>query len=114
MVQFSATSCHSQASPDLQDKVESFWKIAKAEVGEVQASLRTKDREAEEAEDRHQIEIKVSALFPPLLASSTAALHDWIFRLTSYLETRPEQKVGEGQQRHSAGTVFHFEQSSKF
>ncbi len=44
-----------------QDKLESFWKIARAEVGELQAGLRNKDREAEEAEDRHQIEIKVGA-----------------------------------------------------
>jgi hypothetical protein len=45
----------------VQDKLESFWNIAKGEVGELQASLRNKDREAEEAEDRHQIEIKVDA-----------------------------------------------------
>lgn len=48
----------------LQDILESFWKIAQGEVGELQASLRNKDREAEEAEDRHQIEIKVWAASP--------------------------------------------------
>jgi hypothetical protein len=60
-----------------QDKLESFWKIARAEVGEAQASLRNKDRDAEEAEDRHQIEIKVGLAATPahlVLASSCCAL----------------------------------------
>ena len=46
----------------MQDKVHSFWDITKAQVNELQAELRNKDRAAEEAEDKHQIEIKVQAV----------------------------------------------------
>ena len=41
------------------DKIDSFWEITKAELEECKASLRVKDREAEELEERHRVEIKV-------------------------------------------------------
>jgi hypothetical protein len=41
------------------DKIDSFWEITKAELEECKASLRVKDREQEELEERHRVEIKV-------------------------------------------------------
>ena len=43
------------------DKVNTFWEITKRQLEEKKAELRNKDREMEDAEERHQIEIKVSA-----------------------------------------------------
>ncbi len=43
----------------LKDKIDSLWSITKTEVKELKAQLHGKDREAEELERRHQIEIKV-------------------------------------------------------
>ena len=42
------------------DKVNTFWEITKRQLEEKKAELRNKDREMEDAEERHQIEIKVS------------------------------------------------------
>ena len=41
------------------DKIHSFWEITKQELDDVKAELRNKDREMEELEERHQVEIKV-------------------------------------------------------
>ncbi|XP_059177710.1 dynein regulatory complex subunit 4-like isoform X2 [Physella acuta] len=41
------------------DKVNTFWEITKRQLEEKKAELRNKDREMEDAEERHQIEIKV-------------------------------------------------------
>lgn len=41
------------------DKVNTFWEITKRQVEEKRAELRNKDREMEDSEERHQIEIKV-------------------------------------------------------
>ena len=41
------------------DKVNTFWEITKRQLEEKKADLRNKDREMEDAEERHQIEIKV-------------------------------------------------------
>ena len=41
------------------DKIDSFWEITKAELEESKSALRVKDREAEELEERHRVEIKV-------------------------------------------------------
>lgn len=41
------------------DKVNTFWEISKRQQEEKKAELRNKDREMEDAEERHQIEIKV-------------------------------------------------------
>lgn len=41
------------------DKVTTFWEITKRQLEEKKAELRNKDREMEEAEERHQVEIKV-------------------------------------------------------
>ncbi len=43
----------------LKDKINTFWEITKKELQEVRADLRNKDREMEELEERHQVEIKV-------------------------------------------------------
>ena len=43
------------------DKVNTFWEITKRQLEEKKAELRNKDREMEDAEERHQIEIKVTA-----------------------------------------------------
>lgn len=41
------------------DKVSTFWEISKKELEDRKAELRNKDREMEELEERHQVEIKV-------------------------------------------------------
>jgi hypothetical protein len=39
--------------------VNTFWEITKRQLEEKKAELRNKDREMEDAEERHQVEIKV-------------------------------------------------------
>lgn len=41
------------------DKIATFWEITKKQLQHVNYELRNKDREIEEAEERHQVEIKV-------------------------------------------------------
>ncbi|XP_019391611.1 PREDICTED: growth arrest-specific protein 8 isoform X1 [Crocodylus porosus] len=41
------------------DKIHTFWDITRRQLDEKKAELRNKDREMEEAEERHQVEIKV-------------------------------------------------------
>ena len=41
------------------DKIDDFWSITKKELEESKALLRVKDRDLEEAEERHRVEIKV-------------------------------------------------------
>ncbi|KFV15137.1 Growth arrest-specific protein 8, partial [Pterocles gutturalis] len=41
------------------DKIHSFWEITRRQLEEKRAELRSKDREMEEAEERHQVEIQV-------------------------------------------------------
>ncbi|KAJ1640607.1 growth-arrest-specific micro-tubule binding-domain-containing protein [Pavlovales sp. CCMP2436] len=41
------------------DKINTFWEITKKELDDRKAELRNKDREAEELEERHHVEIKV-------------------------------------------------------
>ncbi len=41
-------------------QVNTFWEITKRQMEEKKAELRNKDREMEDAEERHQMEIKVS------------------------------------------------------
>ncbi|KAM3877230.1 dynein regulatory complex subunit 4 [Diretmus argenteus] len=41
------------------DKIHTFWEITKRHLEESKAELRNRDRELEEAEERHQVEIKV-------------------------------------------------------
>lgn len=41
------------------DKVNTFWEISKRQMEEGKAEMRNKDREMEDAEERHQVEIKV-------------------------------------------------------
>ncbi|KAJ3293516.1 Dynein regulatory complex subunit 4 [Borealophlyctis nickersoniae] len=41
------------------DKINSFWEITKAELAESKAEMLNKDRELEELEEKHQVEIKV-------------------------------------------------------
>lgn len=43
----------------LQDKINAFWEILKKDLDDRKAELRNKDREMEEMEERHQVEIKV-------------------------------------------------------
>ncbi|XP_068267583.1 dynein regulatory complex subunit 4 isoform X1 [Nyctibius grandis] len=41
------------------DKIHTFWEITRRQLEEKRAELRNKDREMEQAEERHQVEIKV-------------------------------------------------------
>ena len=47
----------------MQDKINAFWEISKKELEDTKAQLRNKDREMEELEERHQVEIKVCLVF---------------------------------------------------
>ncbi len=42
------------------DKINTFWEISKRQLDTTKADLRNKDRELEEIEERHAVEIKVS------------------------------------------------------
>jgi growth arrest-specific protein 8 len=46
----------------IQDKICAFWEISKKELEDKKAELRIKDREMEEREESHQVEIKASLL----------------------------------------------------
>ena len=39
--------------------MNTFWEITKKQLDEKKSELRNRDREMEEAEERHQVEIKV-------------------------------------------------------
>ena len=41
------------------DKVNGYWDITKRQLDEARATVRNKERELEDAEERHQVEIKV-------------------------------------------------------
>lgn len=41
------------------DKVNTFWEISKQQLEDRSAELRNKEREMEESEERHQLELKV-------------------------------------------------------
>lgn len=41
------------------NRIQSYWEITRRELEERKAELRNRDREMEEAEERHQLEIKV-------------------------------------------------------
>ena len=45
----------------LQDKINAFWEITKKDLEDRRADLRNKDREMEEMEERHMVEVKVGA-----------------------------------------------------
>lgn len=54
------------------DKIHTFWEITRRQLEEKKAELRNKDREMEEAEERHQVEIKVSAATAETLEGARA------------------------------------------
>ena len=56
-----------------QDKIATFWEIGKREAEDRRAELRNKDREMEELEERHQVEIKARA---PLCSLWDTAVHE--------------------------------------
>lgn len=41
------------------NRIQSYWEITRQELEEKKTELRNRDREMEEAEERHQLEIKV-------------------------------------------------------
>ena len=41
------------------DKVNSFWEISQRQLEEARSTVRNKEREVGDAEERHQVEIKV-------------------------------------------------------
>ena len=41
------------------DRVQTFWEVSSKQLDECRAEARVKDRELEEAEERHQMEVKV-------------------------------------------------------
>lgn len=57
----------------LQDKINAFWEISKKELEDTRAQLRNKDREMEELEERHEVEIKVCLTSHPICLSASAA-----------------------------------------
>ena len=65
-----------------QDKINAFWEINKKELDDRKAELRNKDREGEEMEERHQVEIKVRTLTLPeqraQSCSTVKAVKNWL------------------------------------
>lgn len=43
----------------MQDKIQSFWDITRRELESCRSELRNKDRDIEDLQDRHQVEMKV-------------------------------------------------------
>ena len=41
------------------DRVQTFWEVSSKQLDECRAEARVKDRELEESEERHQMEVKV-------------------------------------------------------
>ena len=41
------------------DKVNSFWEISQRQLDEARATIRNRERELGDSEERHQVEIKV-------------------------------------------------------
>lgn len=62
------------------DKIHTFWEITRRQLEEKKAELRNKDREMEEAEERHQVEIKarlaVRRVGPFLLAEGLEKMNN--------------------------------------
>ena len=50
------------------DKVNSFWEISQRQLEEAKATARNKERELEDTEERHQVEIKVSEGVDPIIS----------------------------------------------
>ena len=59
----------------MQDKINAFWEISKKELEDTKAQLRNKDREMEELEERHQVEIKVALPYSSSAMYSSPCLH---------------------------------------
>lgn len=55
-----------------QEKLNYFWIVEKKKIEDAKAQLRNKEREAQDLEEKHQVEIKVSAR--PRLPSSTVVI----------------------------------------
>lgn len=53
------------------DKVNTFWEITKRQLEESKAVVRNKERELEDSEERHQVEIKVGRMLPHSHISGT-------------------------------------------
>lgn len=49
------------------DKVNTFWDITKRQYEEAKATIRNKEREIEDSEERHQVEIKVTVSLNDIL-----------------------------------------------
>ena len=41
------------------DRIDTFWEVTRKELEETRAEVRVKDRELEESEERHMMEVKV-------------------------------------------------------
>ena len=48
----------------LQEKLNYFWIVEKKKIEDLKASLRNKEREAQDIEEKHQVEVKVRARRP--------------------------------------------------
>lgn len=66
------------------DKIHSFWEISKRSLEEVQAQLRNRAREREEAKERHRVEITVSCTH--WLYGSFYILLDPSYRIYFYID----------------------------
>uniref|UniRef100_A0A4W5RI07 Dynein regulatory complex subunit 4 n=1 Tax=Hucho hucho TaxID=62062 RepID=A0A4W5RI07_9TELE len=67
------------------DKIHTFWEITKRHLDERKADLRNRDREMEEAEEHHQVEIKVYVHCVVCLTDSCQDLEPWRANLTNCL-----------------------------
>lgn len=51
--------------PFFQEKLNYFWIVQKKKIEDLKAALRNKEREEQDIEEKHQVEIKVRLLFTP-------------------------------------------------
>ena len=78
------------------DKVNTFWDISKRQLEEARSSIRNKERELEDAEERHQVEIKVCILSMDACVSALQrGILDCIMTLVTNSITTGVQTEGE-------------------
>lgn len=62
--------------------MNSFWEITKRQLEEARSTVRNKERELEDSEERHQVEIKVS---DDVCSASLSLTSQWECMLVSFL-----------------------------
>jgi hypothetical protein len=62
----------------VQDKVEAFWRITQRELAEQRAETIIRERQIEEAHERHHVELKVGMEAPRAFMQGSLTLGQWL------------------------------------